>query len=263
MKYNIVTAANASYFAFLDILINSARKNSADLDRIFVIDSGLGEFKSRVAADIIDMQATDAYTGVHSDGWRQATRTKTLGLLKLLETYDSDTPLILIDSDVCVVKDLGTILDRDYDIQATVMSDGGHRRRDGIFIKEIACFVAFNRPRQAMEFVRQWSANIKLLEDNKIDAPHETPAFNFALADFSDRLRIGRLDENLVCADLKHFDMTYSVHFKSNGGTKLTPAENFTSRVNAVRQYTAEFTNYYQYQNPEHYKHWLSTMEKQ
>lgn len=263
MKYNIVTAANASYFAFLDILINSARKNSADLDHIFVIDSGLGEFKFQIAAEIIDMQATDSYSGVHSDGWRQATRTKTLGLLKLLENYNSDTPLILIDSDVCVVKDLGTVLDSKYDIQATVMSDGGHHRRDGIFIREIACFVTFNRPRQAIEFVQQWSANIKLLEDNKIDTPHETPAFNFALKDFDTVLRIGRMDENLVCADLKHFDMTYSVHFKSNGGTKLTPTENFISRVGSVRQHLSQPFDYYQYQNQENYKHWLNIMEKQ
>lgn len=263
MKYNLITSANAAYFPFLDILINSARKNSSSLDQIFVIDSGLGEFRSLVAADIIDTKTVSAYTGVHSEGWRQATRTKTLGLIKLLESYNSDVPLILIDSDVCVVKDLGTVIDQQYDIQATVMSDGGHQRRDGIFIKEIACFVVFNRPQQALKFVQQWSANIKLLEDNNIDTPHETPAFNFALKDFDSSLNIGRMDENLVCADLKHFDNTYSVHFKSNGGTRLTPVENFTSRINAVRQYTPQYTNYYQYQNPQHYKQWLATMEKQ
>lgn len=263
MKYNIITAANASYFAFLDILVNSARQNCSNLDRIYVVDSGLGEFRDLVDADIIDMQAIDSYTGVHSDGWRRATRTKTLGLLKLLENYNSPNPLILVDSDVCVLQDLLPVIDQQFDLQATVMSDGGHRRRDGIFIKEIACFVVFTNPSLAQKFVQQWSANIKLLEDNSIDPPHETPAFNFALADFAQTMRIGRLDENLVCADLKHFDMTYSVHFKSNGSTKLTPVDNFTSRINAVQQFSATKTNYYQYQNINHYKHWQSIMEKQ
>lgn len=263
MKYNIITSANLSYYPFLDILINSARQNCNNLNEIYVIDSGLGKVKSLIQAKVIDMNLNDSFSGVHSEGWRKATRSKTLGLIKLLSEYNSTFPLILIDSDVCLIKDLAALIDTKYDIQATVMSDGGHQRRDGIFIKEIACFVVFNHPQQALKFVQQWSANIKLLEDNDIDTPHETPAFNFALKDFDSSLNIGRLDENLVCADLKHFDNTYSVHFKSNGGTQLTPVENFTSRINAVRQYTPQYTNYYQYQNPQHYKQWLAIMEKQ
>jgi hypothetical protein len=65
MKYNLITSANAAYFPFLDILINSARKNSSTLDQIFVIDSGLGEFRSLVAADIITQRLlvpTQEYT---------------------------------------------------------------------------------------------------------------------------------------------------------------------------------------------------------
>jgi len=263
MKYSLITAANQSYFPFLDIFINSARQHCKNLDQIYVVDCGLGWFKNRVDAEIIDMNLDDEYAGVHSQGWRKATRAKTLGLLKLLDSRSINQTLLLVDSDVCFVQDPIIAVNVEYDIQATVMSDGGHTRRDGITIREIACFTCFNNLALTKDFVKQWSANIKLLEDHSIDAPHETPAFNFAIKDFRDRAKIGKLDENQVCADLKQFENTLSVHFKSNGGTLLSARENFITRVAAVRQYTKKRIDYYQYQNPSLYKLWLETQEKQ
>jgi len=258
MKFNLITSANRSYYPFLEICLTSARANCAELDKIYVVDCGLDDFRSTVAdwATIIDTDIHDEYSGVHSAGWRRATRAKTIGLEKLLADYNSDLPLLLIDNDTCVIKDIGQVINKEFSLQATIMSDGGHTRRDGIFIREIACFVCMNNIDHAKKFVAQWSTNIAYLEDNNIDTPHETPAFNFTLRDFEKVIPVGFLDENTVCADLKHFDNTLAVHFKSNGSTTLNPVLNFTMRVNSVKNFTNQSWNYLQYLDADRYDHW-------
>ena len=258
MKFNLITSANRSYYPFLEICLTSARANCAELDQIFVVDCGLDDFRSTVEnwATVIDTDIQDEYSGVHSTGWRRATRSKTIGLQKLLADYQSNQPLILIDNDTCIIKDISQAINLEFSLQATVMSDGGHTRRDGIFIREIACFVCMNHIDHAKKFVDQWSTNIAYLEDNNIDTPHETPAFNFTLRDFEKIIPIGSLEENTVCADLKHFDTTLAVHFKSNGSTRLDPVANFTQRVNSVKNFTDQTWNYRKYLDTDRYERW-------
>jgi 2-polyprenyl-3-methyl-5-hydroxy-6-metoxy-1,4-benzoquinol methylase len=267
MKYSIVTAANASYFPFLDILISTATEKCANLDSIYVIDSGLGKFKSLLShyqnVKIISTGLVDDFQGVHSEGWRKATRSKTLGLIELYKQYTFDHTIILIDCDVAVIKDLGSSIDLSYDIQATVMSDGGHTRRDGIFIKEIASYACFNNHSVAQQFIKQWSATISYLEENRIDTPHETPSFNFTLRDYENNYNIGSLDENYVCSDLKIFDNTLSVHFKSNGSTKHDPVTNFFSRLRATKNFTSLKYDFEKYLNKHNFNQWLMTMAQQ
>lgn len=258
MQFNLITAANQTYFPFLEICINSARANCPDLNKIYVIDSGLGETKNLVSlpVEFIDTGKHDQFNGVHSPGWRLATRTKTLGVLSILENYNDSCPLILIDSDTCIVKDISQCLNLDYVLQATTMSDGGHRRSDGIFIKEIASFVCFNEIKQCRNFVKTWSETISYLENNNIDPPHETPSFNFTLRDFEKHISIGSLEENIVCADLKHFEYTLSVHFKSNGGNSLTAIDNFKTRVGGVVSYIDKDYDYLKHLDTEKYNYW-------
>lgn len=260
MKYNLITSANFSYFPFLDILINSARQHCKNLETIYVIDCGLGSSRAMVetysGVKIIDTDLVDNFSGVHSDGWRNATRSKTLGLIKLYDQYDMSDPLILIDSDVVIVKDLQQAIDTKFDIQATVMSDGGHFRSDGIFIREIACFVCFNNHTVSKGFINQWSDTIKQFENLNVATPHETPAFNNTLRNYEQH-RIGFLDENYVCADLKIFNHTLSIHLKSNGSTKNDAITNFLSRISAVNNYTSAKYELEQYLDKINFNKWL------
>lgn len=268
MKYNIVTSANKSYFPLLDVLISSIRKN-CDLDKIqniYIIDSGLDWCTSYFNDEKIKIVRTglsDEYDGVHSKGWGKATRSKTNGLLKLFNEYDIKEPTILIDSDVCVLKDLSSIIDTNYDIQATVMHDGGHRRADGIFIKEIASFVCFNNIEFSKIFLNEWIQQIKTFEDTGVALPHETPAFNYTLRNNQSKMKISSLDENLVCADLKIFPETYSVHFKSNGPTQHDPVTNFFSRIRSAKNSTSTDYNFEQYLNKEGFNRWLVSVAQQ
>jgi hypothetical protein len=266
VKYSIVTSANKSYLPFLDIFINSVFKNcnQENLQKIYIIDCGLGEYSKifdNNKIELIDTGLNDEYSGVHSKGWVKATRSKTQGLLKILKEKNINDPIILIDSDVCVLQELSLIIDTNYDLQATVMHDGGHTRADGIFIKEIASFVCFNNIEKSILFLEQWIDKIKFFEDNSIPFPHETPAFNYTLRKNEQDMKILSLNENEVCADLKILPETLSVHFKSNGSTSLNAYNNFISRVTSVQNYSNKNFNFEEYLNKELFSKWRLNYE--
>jgi len=264
MKYSIFTTANKSYYPFLDIFTSSVLKNCKNIDRIYVADSGLGEYRKSIASknkiSILDTDCSDEYSGVHSEGWVKATQMKTQTLNKLFHMIDFDHPVVMIDSDVCVMKDIESLINTEYDIQVTTMKTGGHTRADGIFISEIASFVVFNNPQKSKIFVQKWINKMKEFGENGTPFPHETPAMNTILRESSD-LNIGYLNELEVCADSELTDETYTVHFKSNGSTKDDPVTNFERRVMSVQNQSSMDLEVDQYLNEELYDQWRESYE--
>jgi hypothetical protein len=260
MKYSIFTTANKSYYPFLDIFISSAIKQCNNLQNIYIADSGLEKYREFISnkkkINFIDTDCVDEYRGVHSEGWVKATQMKTKSLHALLHKNDFDHSVIMIDSDVCILKDLESIIDLEYDIQVTTMSTGGHTRSDGIFISEIASFVIFNNIEKSKKFMERWITQMQEFVDNKVSFPHETPALNLTLKNNIDNMKIGYLDELKVCADLELRDNTYSVHFKSNGSTKDSPITNFEKRIMSVQNKTQNDLDLDQYLNEQVYDNW-------
>jgi hypothetical protein len=264
MKYSIFTTANKSYYPFLDIFTNSSLKNCQNLDRIYIADSGLNEYRNPIArkdkVSIIDTNCSDEYSGVHSEGWVKATQMKTETLNKLFHIIDFDHPIVMIDSDVCILKDIESVIDTQYDIQVTTMKTGGHTRSDGIFISEIASFVVFNNPQKCKIFVQEWINKMKEFGRNGTPFPHETPAMNITLRE-SSNLNIGYLKELQVCADSELTDETYTVHFKSNGSTKDDPITNFERRIMSVQNQSTMDLEIDKYLNEELYDQWKAEYE--
>lgn len=265
MQYSIFTTANKSYYPFLDIFTSSALENCKNLDRIYIADSGLNQYrniiKNKNKVSILDTDCIDEYAGVHSEGWVKATQMKTKSLNALLHKIDFDHPVIMIDSDVCVLKDLEPIIDLEYDIQVTTMSTGGHTRSDGIFIREIASFVVFNNIQKCKRFVQRWINQMQEFVENETSFPHETPALNLTLRNNVDNLKIGYLDELEVCADLELRNNTYSIHFKSNGSTKDNPVINFEKRIMSVQNKTQNDLDLDRYLNEQTYDDWRNEYE--
>jgi hypothetical protein len=267
----IVTVANRSYYPFLEIFLNSCKKNIPRLRKVFVGDAGLGAFRQAVNhkdwVELIDLKTEDSFYGVHSPGWNRATGFKTEVLLRALENVNGSGPVFLIDSDVCVLKDIGLLANSMFDLQVTTMSDGGHSRTDGRFIKDIASFMIFNHPQKSILFVEEWREKLRKFELDGIQLPHETPALNETLRKFEGRtpkhlpqaLKFGYLEEDLVCADLKEFPDSYSVHFKSARPSKRSAYKNFIARVNAVRpiNLSGPQTHYLSYLPSEAYADWV------
>lgn len=265
MKYSVFTTANKSYYPFLDVFTSSLLSNSTNLEKIYIADTGLGKYKNHISSKgkivILETNSIDEYAGVHSDGWVKATQMKTKILNKLINELNFDHSIIMIDSDVCVLKDFQPIIAPYYDIQVTTMSTGGHTRADGIYISEIASFVIFNNIPKCKRFVQKWINQMEEFAKSKTPFPHETPALNLTLRNNLDDLKIGYLDELEVCADLELLDGTYSVHFKSNGSTKNNPIVNFESRVMSVKNHTLNDLNIDQYLNEKIYDKWRSEYE--
>jgi len=260
MKYSIFTTANKSYYPFLDIFTSSVLENCKNLDRIYIADSGLGSYRKFISdkekISFIDTDCLDEYSGVHSEGWVKATQMKTKTLNNLFHFIDFDHSVIMIDSDVCLLKDIESIIDTEYDIQVTTMKGGGHTRSDGIFISEIASFVIFNDMQKCKRFVKRWIKQMQEFVENKTSFPHETPALNLTLKNNVDNLKIGYLDELEVCADSELNDNTYTVHFKSNGSTKDNAVVNFERRIMSVKNNTNYDLNLDKYLNEEIYDKW-------
>ena len=271
MGLDIVTVANKSYYPFLEIFLNSAKKNVPDLRKVYVGDAGLGSLRGEILVkdwvELVDLSAQDEFLGVHSSGWKNATSFKTQLLSTVLAKSAGDFPVFLIDSDVCILKNILELADPSYDLQVTTMADGGHTRSDGRFIKEIASFMIFNNPQKCRHFVEEWRSRLIRFEVEEVHSPHETPALNEVLREFesypsdpsTSGLRFGHLKEDLVCADLKEFRETYSVHFKSVGPSKRSAYKNFSSRVAAVRPVSLNRsqTDYLSYLPKEGYSKWL------
>ena len=264
MIYNVFTTANKSYFPFVDVLVNSLTKNCPNLARIYIADCGLGEYRKYLQekdnVSIMDTDVTDEYSGVHSEGWVKATQQKTRVLSKLLTMMDFEEPLIMIDSDVCVLQDLAQVIDTEFDMQVTTMNTGGHTRTDGIFISEIASFLVINNCNLGKLFVNTWIKQMKEFATNGTSFPHETPALNMTLQNNKD-LKIGYMKELKVCADQELVDETISVHFKSNGSTTDNPVVNFEKRVMSPTNRTNTDLDIDQYLNEKIYDQWRSEYE--
>ena len=173
---------------------------------------------------------------------------------------DFEEPLIMIDSDVCVLQDLAQVIDTEFDMQVTTMNTGGHTRADGIFISEIASFLVINNCDLGKRFVHTWIKQMEEFATNGTPFPHETPALNMTLQN-NKLLNVGYLKELEVCADQELTTQTLSVHFKSNGSTNDNPVVNFESRVMSVDNKTDNDLEIDIYLNEETYDQWRSEYE--
>ena len=268
MKYNILTVANKSYYPFLDIFLNSLFKNCdvENINKIYIVAVDLGEYKNKLLKSdkivFIDDESKDEFSGVHSEGWYKTTKLKTHYLKQVLNTVPEEESIIMIDSDVFFLKEMSDIINTDYDIQITQMSEGSHVGASGILISHIACFMVFNNREKSKTFVNNWIINAEnLIKDNK-PKPHETPAMNSLLHDeeFIKDFKVESLDDRIVCADMCLFPQTKIIHFKSNGTNKTTPLNNFLNRIKYVRCFDINHMNldYGEYINKESLKVWMN-----
>ena len=236
IKYNIFTVANEAYVPFLEIFVNSVLDKCPEVNHIIIGDVGLGEYRKHFSKKdkviLLDCECDNDFTGIHSDGWAKATRQKTLSLLKLMKCMDFDIPLIMIDNDVCVLKDLSPLIDNRYDIQIT--SRPPVTNPAGFVLKEIASFMIFNRYSNSKRFIETWISKMKELEENNEQLPHETPALNLVVEENSNHLSIGNLEEKISCAPRVVTDDSYAAHFKSVMTQKCDKVTNFEMRITNI-----------------------------
>jgi hypothetical protein len=268
MKYNILTIASRSYYPFLDVFLNSLFKNcdAEKINKIYVVCVDFGDFKNDLIKSdkivFIDDKNIDEYSGVHSDGWYKTTKLKTQYLKYVLNQVPEDEPVLMIDSDTMVLKDIYDVINLNYDIQITEMSAGSHISASGVLISHIACFMLFNNINKSKLFVDEWIKRINDLMEQKKPKPHETPAMNSIIHDeeFIKEYKIESLNDKVVCSDLSIFSETRIVHFKSNGPSNNKPVLNFINRIKNVRCFDINYMNlnYNDYINLDSFNRWTN-----
>ena len=216
-KYNILTVANKDYIKFLKVFVGSCQKNCTNLDELYVADIGLGSTKKQFNDVTFIETSKSVSTGrIHSAGWASVTKQKTKILLDSLDHIEG--PIILIDNDVCVLKDFSPLINPEFDIQISKVLNPTTREDLKVRLEYVASFIVLNNPQKCKEFVKHWIGEINNFEKTKRIRPHETPALNKTIKHFANSdLKIGGIPEDLSCS-VKNFDEnSYSAHFRSAG----------------------------------------------
>lgn len=128
-NYNIFFILNSPYFTFGKILIKSIYKNcnTEDICKIYILDTGLSEaekkyLKSFDKVELLDSGLTTNFTnGSWSEDWHINIALK-LKILKSIVEQISE-PILMIDGDCMVMKDLGELLSFGGDIQLCYRGD--------------------------------------------------------------------------------------------------------------------------------------------
>lgn len=196
MKYNILTVINEGYADFGKLFINSLFENIdlENVEHILIYDTGLSpETRSYLGwfpkVRIIETGANFASSGIHDQGWRDNTYSKTKYLLKVLEEYN--LPTLMIDSDCIFVSTFESILDTTADVLAC------SRAREG-FSRHIGSFFGAIDVEKSKEFLEKWIVNVAHLQSTT-DLKHcESPALSKTISE--EDYKVQELPEQVISA---------------------------------------------------------------
>lgn len=272
--YNIFTVVSKSYYPFIDIFLSSLFQNCemSKINKIFIVIKDFCGLESELIQSekivYIYEDSQDMFGGVHTDGWYQNTKLKTKYLLNILNLIPDEESLILIDSDVIFLKEFSDLINKEYDIQVTEMSQGSHISRSQVEILFIASFIIFNNKINSKKFIEKWNENITYLKLNNREKPHETPAMNMTIfdKDFMKEIKFSSIDDRISCSDLIIYPETKILHLKSIWPNNYGAYDNFIERVNAIR-YSKELgndfiLNYKDYLSSRGFEKWIQNKSK-
>lgn len=214
MKLTIYTVVNYGYFDFAEVFISSLKENYPDekLNKIIINDLGLSE-EQRSSLQGIHPKVEYIKTleevktnGIHTEEWRKIVNQKTIGLEKICnkENY----PILMIDSDMQVLKDFSDEIFSECDIQAC--SQPPFMNDQGYLLDYIGCWFVIHNDKGKL-FLDSWKKIIP-----NINSPFvETPALCEAIRTNEHNLSIKTNAEENV-ANLSRNASSKILHFRSS-----------------------------------------------
>lgn len=244
MQYNLLLMLNDSYMKFAIIFLNSLNKNTkmSRINKIIINNIGLNEsnknlLKSKYKKiEFFDTQKNLGFSKVHSKEWLEALTMKTKTLLKVIQD-NNNLPIILIDSDMLVVKDIHKFIDLKYDMQ--ICKCKNPYRRGDLEIKQldyIACFVIINNNSEnVQQFIKDWINEIESMKKQNLKPAYETPSMCKMIKKYKSILNIGDLNQDEVAGDIEFIkNVTYVIHMRSNGPEGQN---HFDNRISNIKNY--------------------------
>lgn len=242
LKYNVLLIINQKYFELAKICIHSLLYNcdKQKLNRIFIANIGLDERSCNYLKEL-SPKISFIHTGVeipyskntHSKEWVEAVSMKTRILLKTVRENDS-LPVIMMDTDMFVVKDFSHVVDPKQSVQVCKRSAPAVRE-DKFLMPYIGSFLIVN-DKTAIEFIENWIVRIKERIEAGTMPAFETPALCEMVDKYSSRMSIGFLNEDEISCDNSFIkNKTLVIHMKSNGGYE--EKDLVKGRIMAVKNY--------------------------
>lgn len=227
MKYSILTTSDKSYFPHLQILVNSVL-DVCDLNnivRFYIIDNGLTkeqinylESESSIFKILTTGIQTNFKGGTWGEDWQANVKGKTVHLYNLVSNINE--PLLMLDADMMVTKDLYSLLEKKGDLQVCV--------RPGNAVKYIGSYFFSINHKKTIPFIKEW---MELTQLSTGRGAHESPALTKVVENYKNLLNIVELSQNEVNRiEYPPLDETVIVHFK---GSSLhnTFEEQFNNRI--------------------------------
>lgn len=220
MKYNILFTLNSSYFKYGKIFINSLydKNDMSKIDTVFLADTGLNKkdkdyFTQYPHIQIIDTNIISDFNegGTWGKGWMSSVVSKTKSLYNILKT--TSIPVMMVDADCIITKDLSPLLSFDANIQLCV--------RKAHPVPYLGSFVIIRPNSEGLEFVGHWIANIDNQNSSKAK---ESPMLGKTVKDHP-HIKIHEIPRILVsCHNKKEYnDNVFIIHLK--GGSLSTTLE--------------------------------------
>lgn len=214
--YNIFFVLNSIYIDFGKILLGSIYENCdlSKINRIYISETGLKKVHLdyiKKKYDKVDFISSSTVTKFkkwrsHGEEWQRNISNKTKEYLKILK--DGRCPLVMIDADCMVIKDLYDLIDLDYDIQLC-----SRRRRRSPYLASF--FISNNI--NAVGFVEKWRSIYKCNCKVYRNQPMESPSLGFAYLSHGKKYKIKKHDLNEVAADPR----SYIENEEYRGDTKI------------------------------------------
>jgi len=245
-KFNLLIMLNDPYIKLATLFLNSLHKNTNlnNLNKIIINNIGLSE-KNKILLknkynkiEFYDTNKNFGFTKMHSDEWLESLTYKTKSLLKIIKNNDN-LPIIMIDTDMLVLKDFSHFINTNYDIQVCKREFESPRKDINLSMKYIASFLIINKNNEkVIHFLNDWIKEINNMIKQKLKPAYETPSLCRMIDKYNSILKIDELDERHVSCDKKYIEnITYIIHMKSVGKEEGENG-NFDNRINNVSNFS-------------------------
>ena len=244
--YNLLIMLNDPYMKLAILFLNSLHKNTDlnNLNKIIINNIGLSDEnkkklkKKYKKIEFYETNQNFGFSKMHSDEWLESLTYKTKSLLKIIKNNDN-LPLIMIDTDMLVLKDFNKFIDKKFDLQVCKREFESPRRDINLSMKYIASFLIINKNNErVIQFLNDWIKEIKNMIKQKLKPAYETPSFCRIIEKYNTILKIDELDERHISCDKKYIEnITYIIHMKSVGKEEGEDG-NFNCRINNVKNFS-------------------------